>query len=192
MISNLKNRKGFSLMELIVAISIIGIMSIVATPYTLSWRQTAKVNTVMNVVMRDMLEAKSQAIKNNCDLIVTFDLVENIYRFYLDTNGAGVDISNLIKSVSISSIDSYVDFGNIVGVDLEGGECTLGVVMGSTSDPIRVIFKPNGITKNFGTIYLTPGENATEERQRAIDISSTGRVSRWAFKSGVWEELIYE
>lgn len=192
MIFRQSKNEGFSLVELIIAISIIGILSIAAVPYTMNWRASAKVNNVANIIMHDLLEAKSQSITHNVDVIVTFDLEEKTYRVYLDTNGAGIDISNLIKSVPLSSIDPGVTFGNIVNEDINGDDISQSVVMGTTTNPIRTILKPNGEVINAGAIYLVPTQNATVERQRAVEITSAGRVTRWTYVNDAWEELLYE
>lgn len=46
----MKNRSGFTLLELLIAISIMGILSAIAVPNMITWRNNAKFNGVVNTL----------------------------------------------------------------------------------------------------------------------------------------------
>ena len=190
--------QGFTVMEMMITLAVFAIMSLVAVPYTLGWRKAGIVNTVAMAVMSDLQEAKSLSIAKNSNVIVAYDISEKTYRFYLDENGLGIDESNLVKSVTLSSIHSGIVFGYVPGPGIDGDDISGAIVMGSTSEPIRCVFRPDGTVINRGTIYLIPATDlySVPERQKAIHISSIGRISKWGYDASgglvPWKEHLYE
>lgn len=191
MIAKLENDSGFSLAELMVTIAVIGILTIAATPYTLGWRLNQSAKYVATAITYDLQEAKSEAIKENKDVIVTFDIEDNSYQVYLES----IDISNLISSNTIASLDAEITFGYNEGLGIDGEGITQEVRMGNTSEPIRCIFRPNGTANDSGEIYIIPTKDIGHEnkRQKAIVISTNGRIARWEFSESEvvpWEEYL--
>lgn len=178
-----KTNHGFTFIELMVAIAVFGILILAAIPSTLDWRKNQRANAAATAIMYDVLQAKNMAVQNNADVILTFDLANHVYRMYLDTNGLGIDVSNLAKVQPLTSIEPSSRFGFIPGTGLDGNSISQSVVMGNTSNPVRCIIKPNGQVIHPGIIYTIPvyDMGSIAKRQRAIQISSTGRVSRWDY-----------
>ncbi len=78
----MKTRAGFTLLELLVVITIIGILSavgIVNLP-----RDKFQVREASRVISADILRARSEAIRLNRKVGVTFDLSGNRYFIYID------------------------------------------------------------------------------------------------------------
>lgn len=190
--------EGFTIFEAFIVLTIITGITMMLIPYTKGWHATSQVNAVAYAVMSDLKVARNLSISKNHDVIVTFDIPENTYRIYLDTNGLGVDISNLVDSIPLSSIVPDVQFGYMYGNGVDGEEITAAVIMGNTSAPIRTVLRPNGSVVNPGQVYLIPTVDmmTATERQRAVVITSTGTVTRWAYdiSGGVipWKEYLYE
>lgn len=80
----MKNKNGFSLVELMVAIAIIGILAAIATPNIISWLQNRKYTTSVQRVISVMNAAKMRAVKENMPTIVTF--TGNEIRAFIDRN----------------------------------------------------------------------------------------------------------
>lgn len=183
-------------MEMTVALGVIGILSMVAVPYSLEWRQISKLNYVSQEVLFDMFEAKSLAIVKGQRVIITFDLDNNLYQTYLDSNGLEIDISNLIETRRIASIDPAVKLDIMSPVGVDGTELPTAVHFGSTSTPIRCTFHPNGTAVNSGGIYLSLVGDTESKNQRAIKVESTGNITRWTYDneeiSIPWREYVYQ
>ncbi len=66
----MNHNKGFTLIELITVISIVGILTAVAVPSIISWRSNWQVSGAARQVMATLQDAKLQAVKNNSDATI--------------------------------------------------------------------------------------------------------------------------
>jgi prepilin-type N-terminal cleavage/methylation domain-containing protein len=90
----LKNKKGFTLTELAVTLSIFSIMAAISVPSYISWLPKHRLQTSVRQIYDDMNLAKIRAVKDNTVAFVKFDIANNKYTIFLDTNGnGGMDFS---------------------------------------------------------------------------------------------------
>lgn len=71
-------------MELMVVIAIIGILSAVAIPNAISWRNNAQVNSAARALYSDLQNAKSTAVKENRNCTVLFDTDGESYTIFVE------------------------------------------------------------------------------------------------------------
>ena len=84
----LKNRKGFTLTEVTVVLSLLGIMSAISVPSYISWLPRHKLQTSVRQIYDDMQLAKIRAVKDNTYACITFDIANDNYSVFLDPDGS--------------------------------------------------------------------------------------------------------
>jgi type IV fimbrial biogenesis protein FimT len=147
--------KGFTLLELMIAIAILGVMAGVMAPSFLQWRDRTKVSGDAGNLRAAFETAKLRAIKHNTNAIVVFP-DNTSYQIYVDTNRNGVRDAgeNLIADRTLSS-----------GVTITNNTFT-------NND---MAFNPRGMANgpnSTGTITITsPGGESY-----SVVVSSFGRV----------------
>ena len=96
-----RNRKGFTMTEVVVVLSVLGIMTAISVPSYISWLPRHKLQTSVRQIYDDLNLAKMQAVRRNTDLCITFNTAAETYTVFLDLNsnaiqddGAGTILKN--------------------------------------------------------------------------------------------------
>lgn len=212
---DIKNlRRGFTLLEVLVAVAIIGIMSAIALPGLFGVLPKIRVNNAANNLLTDILWAKMHAVSENEDYVIAFgadgpDLSNNTYNIYKDENNNfssnGVEANELVKTVYIQGLFKGIGFGY---VDVDSNSNTIKKTNNSTVFPVLTNknavtlttgsavkprwfkFSPSGVPNKLSTIYLIPIEDITTkrtDRMRAVSINIAGRVKQWKYSGNTWE-----
>jgi type II secretion system protein H len=138
------NNSGFTLVEMIVVLVLLGIMAAIALPATSSWRQGAQNKQAAREVLSALRHARSIAVQQNETTSVTFDLTNK------KCTVAGME-RNLPQNVRI---EAKVKSGDAWK---QTGTCTIN-------------FRPQGRSED--TIFVRiNGDNALEVK---VDSTATG------------------
>ena len=145
------NKKGFTMAEVLVTISILSIMAAISIPTFISWLPTHRLQTSARQIYDDLNLAKMEAVKRNTDVCITFNTANNTYRVFVDGDSDGAytasppdtilkDKVALEKDVDITG----TDFGGTIGFNNRG--------MTATAPGNINVTNPTGITMRISVI----------------------------------------
>tara|TARA_B100001964_G_scaffold54996_1_gene62263 strand:+ start:111 stop:695 length:585 start_codon:yes stop_codon:yes gene_type:complete len=163
-----KSVKGFTLVELIVAMAIVAILVSIAIPDFSKWKEGYEISGQAQKVYFDMILARSTSIKNNNNVLVTFEADKNIYKVHNDTDNDGVeDSGEIVKSVNL---ENNVEFGYNPGLlDVEGDRVSSAISLAGGN---TVKFNSRGQARNGGSIFLIHKNDIgiSNDRLRSVNI----------------------
>ena len=160
------NPRGFTFLEIIIVLAIVGILSSLAVPDLSAFTGRLRLETAARSISTDLREIKIRSILDRSNYSINFDTANKLY--------------NLPDRKAF--LPQGIRFG--FGPD----------VLGPPGNPLKtpdadgVTFPSNSAnfynqgTNSIGTIYITNDENLT----MAISISITGRVKIWQWEGGKW------
>ena len=82
----MKNHSGFTITELAMAVAIFAVLSAIAIPGVIGWRNNAMLRGAVITLAGDLAAAKQSAIRRNANVVVDFSA--NNYMIFID-NGDG-------------------------------------------------------------------------------------------------------
>jgi prepilin-type N-terminal cleavage/methylation domain-containing protein len=178
----LASKKGFTLIEIIMTMAIIGIVSAIAIPNFSKWKEKHEIDGQAQKVYFDLMLARTAAVKSNNDVRVTFNLAANTYTIHEDNNGDGVaDAGENFKN---AILENNVQFAYNVGItDTDGNAVTSAVSFGGTQ---IVVFDSRGQASSSGSALLLHLNDigVTDDRARLISVlQATGGVDYWKYSA---------
>jgi len=84
----LKHRKGFTLTEVVVTMSILGVMTAISIPSYISWLPRHRLQTSAKQIYDDLNLAKIRAVRSNTLVVALFDQLQNNYTIFLDADNS--------------------------------------------------------------------------------------------------------
>lgn len=141
------DRKGYSLVEMLVVIAIIGVLLSVAMPYWAKYRQNSNLRTAARAVAADIFAMKQRSAGEMINYRITFDQNGNSYSMINTSTG------NTVQTRNIS------DFGE--------GITITAVTFGSS----RINFETRG-TASPGAVTLKNSKDSTA----TVTVSINGRT----------------
>jgi prepilin-type N-terminal cleavage/methylation domain-containing protein len=108
-----KSRKGFTLTELTVTLSILGIMTAISVPSYFSWLPRHRLQTSARQIYDDLNLAKIRAVKDNIVAVAKFSQLNNNYSIFLDANGTWSVDATETKIRENASFENGVSIANI-------------------------------------------------------------------------------
>lgn len=141
----MKGRSGFTLMEMMVVIAIIGILSGVSIPPVIHWMQNAKFNSAVRDVQSSIEDMRLYAVKENAQAVIQF--TDGTSSFRTDKWNRGSNIHRIQDNQLLPGVRVFSNF---------------------TDD--KIIFNSRGMPNAAGTITV---ESSSGQTLR-INVSLTG------------------
>ncbi|MFA6428307.1 MAG: prepilin-type N-terminal cleavage/methylation domain-containing protein [Candidatus Buchananbacteria bacterium] len=141
-------RHGFSLIEMVVLISIIGVVTMITMPLIQNYQPTLRLNTASRNLATDLRYAQQRTVTEQTNYQIAFDLPNRTYQVIKKATG------QIIKTVTISNdlnwsinqpgfTNDRVEFV-ITGAALQAGQL---VITNRQNRFLTIEIKPSGYVK---------------------------------------------
>ena len=180
----LKSREGFTLIETIMVLVVVGIIMAIGAPNFSKWKEKHEINGQAQKVYFDLMLARTSAVKNNNLVRVTFNTTSHTYTIHDDTNDDGTqDSGEAVKSVAL---ENDINFAYNTGItDIDGNTISAPVSFGGSQ---VVTFDSRGQASASGSVFLlhTSDIGSTNDRARSISVlQATGAVDYWTYDGSI-------
>ncbi|MDO9228600.1 MAG: GspH/FimT family pseudopilin [Syntrophales bacterium] len=143
---------GFTLLEMMIVVAVMGIMSAIATPNLMNYMAERRLNGAARMVMSDLMAARQKAVSINQEVKVSF-VSNHAYEIWNDADKNGTVADNegddLVK-------DIHPDYYDV-----------------TLSASVNPIFTPRGTSTNGTTVTLSSAKTGVSKYVKA---AWTGRV----------------
>lgn len=174
---------GFSLLELLVAVCIFGILMAIAAPSFIGQRPRQDLKRLTREIVSDMQFAKVSSIKQSSTWAIEFDPANSEYKI-LSEDGAddnwGTGDETVFKTVSLSNYPG-ITFGNPSGYPTADGASIPGDGVSFAND--RILFNRDG-TSVSGAVYI---KNKNNDAFAIGSTSAAGRIKTWRNFGTGWQ-----
>lgn len=173
------SKKGFSLIELVTVVAIIGVLASISFPLFHKWLPNMRLKDATQDLYGYMQKARLGAVKTNSDWAIVFDSSNNTYTLYSDWD-ADNDNEGVI---SLGSYRSGVKFGHgDAPTDVSDNAFVVNEISSYPGNTVK--FNSLG-TGSTGYVYLDHEKNTTAFVVGSLS-SGVIKVKRWV--GGAWEQ----
>jgi type IV fimbrial biogenesis protein FimT len=118
-------RDGFTLVELVVVLSIVAILSAVAAPSVSQWIQNYRTKTIARQLMTDLLFARMTAVSRKQNCTVTVNPATNTYTIQLNGNTVSIPRQLSAPTIGNNQTNPYYAPGVALTTPAPGGAWTV-------------------------------------------------------------------
>jgi prepilin-type N-terminal cleavage/methylation domain-containing protein len=183
-----RNRRGFSLVELMVVVVMIALLTAIVIP-RFRVTQFTRARQAADQLARDLEAVRSRALATRSLTRVVIDTIAGSYTAYLDTDRDGAlaqlaGESAAVESFRTRALDADLQVGRGVAPDVPGYPGGTSVTLQNN----RVDFDSRGLTTPLGTsgvVYLRSIKDPSAVA--AVSISAASGIRTWVYQGGGWQ-----
>jgi len=153
--------RGFTLMEMMIVVVVIGLISAMAVPSFLSYMPKLKVKTTARDIVSQLRLARSKSVSERRPYGVQFDVAKNCYTVFADTdNPAGMTFTVADSTIQVDTLEADVSLNSCTYAN----NCVIFNSTGaaSTSGEIKVVTSDGSILMSINTLASTGRVRLTE------------------------------
>lgn len=188
------NRRGVTLVELLIVLAVIGIIVALAAPEIGDYKTTIDANRAASDMQSDMQLARTGAIFKNKYYRITFYTtadVDGLYYYTMDRIALGESWAADAEFVKTNTFPSGIEYGLFGSVTGPGGASVPGDGISFTGN--YIIFESTGSVDKTGFVYVMPQKDRADfrtDRMRAIKIAfkPTAKVKSYRYSGATWTD----
>ena len=162
------NRKGFSLVELLVIMSVIAILAFIGVPTYSNFVAKNSVKRAVNDLLQNARLSRTLAIKENQNYVIAFGIpAANSYSMGFDTNGDGIPEGYDGGPIRVVNLQNEYGVNVVFGTFTNNGPAQpnatcpacIGIggstfAFGGTAAPVYEQFNPDGSVQFTGSVFI--------------------------------------
>jgi prepilin-type N-terminal cleavage/methylation domain-containing protein len=163
-----RNQQGFTLIEILVSMMIVGILAAVTAPSFMSWVNNKKVDDALASIEGAMREAQAEAGRKSKACTVSVDPATGIVRGYVSPTPADPEPVGFDPSTAESCLPTGIRDLNKIGIGVLP-DSSSGVSVALASATQKIIFTSKGTTTNSNVFVVFRTDNS---RSRCLAVSN--------------------
>jgi len=183
-----KNISGFTLIELMIVVGMIGILTAIAVPSILNWLPNMRIKAAARDVYSSMQQARMMAAKTNNPTAITFDTANNRYVICNQWDSAAGNCTGSTRSVMFNNYKSGIGYGH--GNSTKQANSTGAAWPLAPDDDVSyiapgnvVVFNSRGLCSG-GYVYLDHKDQTTTY---AVGSQTSGVIKLLRWTGNTWK-----